>query len=109
MRVWVGPFIAILAQFCMGIPQFNPNLIFEKLDLTDTVKRDLDFLLNTTAGYFGQACLIPIGNQRWTFVLIYCSPFWYIQLIPKRVPIKLSFNQSNGDQTDMFKLILLRP
>jgi hypothetical protein len=39
--------IATLAQCCMSILQFNPNVISEKLDLTDTVKRDLDSFLNS--------------------------------------------------------------
>jgi hypothetical protein len=36
-------FISILAQFCMSNPQFDPNWIAEKLDLTDPVKKDRFF------------------------------------------------------------------
>jgi len=39
--------IAILTQCCMSIPQFDPNLTSEKPDLPDTVKRELDFFLDS--------------------------------------------------------------
>ena len=33
-RLGLDLFTAILAQFCRSIPEFNPNLISERLDLT---------------------------------------------------------------------------
>jgi hypothetical protein len=58
-----GSFIAILAQWCTSIPQFNPNLMCKKLDLTDTVKGDLDFFLKCCFYVFLSPCRISSSNK----------------------------------------------
>jgi len=47
----------------MSIPQFNPDLIRNPLDLTDTFKKDLNFFLQDLFSIFPPQTNISKANQ----------------------------------------------